>query len=86
MKLLWNEKTFEYYMSLVNEDIKHLKRINKLLKDLQRNGKNATMGKIEKLKHESYYSLRINEKDRITFNIKDGYIEILGIKDHYGDH
>lgn len=87
MKLLWNEKAFEFYISLMNEDKKHMKRINKILIDIQRNGINTTLGKVEKLKgfSDNRYSVRINEKDRILFRENNNCIEILSINGHYDD-
>lgn len=41
MKLLWNEKTFEIYMELSVKDKTYFKKLNKIIKELIRNGKDT---------------------------------------------
>lgn len=66
------------------EDRKIVKKINMLLKDIERNG-NEGMGKPEPLKHElsGYWSRRITDKDRLIYRIDEDTIYIIGCKGHY---
>ena len=63
-----------------------LKRINNLLKDIDRNGYNC-IGKPEPLKGEQsgLWSVRIDEKNRLIFKIENETIEIYECSTHYGD-
>ena len=72
---------------MANQDKKTLKRINRLLKDIDRNGYRCT-GKPEPLKGNlsGYWSVRIDEKNRIVFRITGDILEIVECGSHYGDH
>lgn len=50
MKLVWDASAWEDYVWWQSQDRKVLKRINTLIKDVQRNG-NEGIGKPEPLKH-----------------------------------
>lgn len=65
---------------------KDAKKINRLLQDIDRNGYNCT-GKPEPLSGDlsGFWSVRIDEKNRIVFRIKNGTIEIAQCGTHYGD-
>ena len=56
MKLQWHEKAWQEYLSWQSEDKKTLKRINDLVKDIQRNDNNG-IGKPEQLKGDNYVSI-----------------------------
>ena len=61
MKLIWDEEAWDDYVSWQSEDKKTLKRINKLIKDIQRTPYFG-IGKPEPLKHDlaGYWSRRID--------------------------
>ncbi|MCL2588312.1 MAG: Txe/YoeB family addiction module toxin [Oscillospiraceae bacterium] len=86
MKKIWDNEAWEDYLHWQNEDRKTLKRINKLLQDIDRNGYNG-IGKPEPLKHDlsGWWSVKIDEKNRIVFRIEDGKLEILQCGSHYRD-
>lgn len=86
MKKLWHDKAWEEYCYWQSQDPKTLKRINKLLIDIDRNGYNC-IGKSEPLKGNlsGYWSVRIDDKNRIVFRINDGYLEIIQCGSHYGE-
>jgi len=83
---LWHEKAWADYLDWQTKDKKTLKRINKLLQDIERNGYNG-IGKPEPLKEDlaGYWSVRIDDKNRIVFCIEDGKLEIWQCGTHYGD-
>lgn len=66
------------------QDKRTLKKINKLLKDIERNGYNC-IGKTEPLRGNlsGYYSIRIDSKNRIVFRIINDNIEIIQCGTHY---
>ena len=83
-KLIFAEKAWEDYLYWQETDKKTLKRINVLLRDIARNG-NDGIGKPEPLKHRDGWSRRIDEVNRLVYQIKDETIEILQCKGHYDD-
>lgn len=85
-KITFSEKAWEEYLYWQTQDKKTLKRINQLLRDIERNGYSG-IGKPEPLKSDltGYWSRRIDESNRIVYKITDGVIEILQCKSHYGN-
>ena len=86
MKILWQESAWEEYLYWQLQDKKTLKRINKLLMDINRNGYQC-IGKPEPLKGDlsGYWSVHIDEKNRIVFRITEKNIEIMQCGSHYYD-
>ena len=62
MKKLWSDEAWEEYLYWQTQDKKTLKRINKLLQDIDRNGYNS-IGKPEPLRGDlaGYWSVRIDD-------------------------
>lgn len=69
------------------QDKKTLKRINQLIKDIERNGCMEGIGKPDPLTDDlqDEYSRRINAKDRLVYHMEDGRLYIAHCKGHYGD-
>lgn len=86
MKLLWEERAWEEYCYWQSQDKKTLKRINELIKDIQRNSF-AGIGKPEPLKGEfsGWWSRRIDNVNRVVYCEKNGAIIIASCKGHYKD-
>ena len=86
MKKVWHDKAWEEYLYWQTQDKKTLKRINRLWEDIDRNGYNCA-GKPEPLKHNlsGYWSVRIDDQNRIVFRINGEQLEILQCGTHYGD-
>ncbi len=84
MRKRWDDKAWEEYVSWQSEDKKTLKRINDLIKDIERNGAAKGIGKPEPLRHVSAWSRRIDEKNRLIYRIDgNGELYIIACKDHY---
>ncbi|MFR0581206.1 Txe/YoeB family addiction module toxin [Limosilactobacillus mucosae] len=82
----WKEEAWEEYVAWQNEDRKTLKRINKLIRSIQRDGYNKGLGKPEPLKHNlsGVWSRRINDTDRLVYVPEGrGNFTILQCKSHY---
>ena len=77
---------FENYIYWQTHDKKMLKRLNHLLEDINRNGYNC-IGKPEPLKGDlsGWWSVRIDEKNRLIFKIENEMIKIYECGTHYGD-
>ncbi|WKS27196.1 Txe/YoeB family addiction module toxin [Corynebacterium propinquum] len=85
MKLVWTESAWEDYIWWQTEDRKVLKRINRLIKEIQRNG-NSGIGKPEPLKHgfQGYWSRRITDEHRLVYKIFGNELRIASCRYHYG--
>ena len=61
-----------------------LKRINQLIRDVERNPFNG-IGKPEPLRGElsGMWSRRISQEDRLVYEVADGQLIIYSAKDHY---
>lgn len=82
----WDDFAWEDYLYWQTQDKKTLKRINLLLRDIERNG-NSGLGKPEPLRgnFQGYWSRRIDDTNRLVYRIKENRIEILQCRSHYGD-
>lgn len=82
----WTDEAWEDYLYWQTQDKKTLHRINKLVKDIDRNGYDG-IGKPEKLLGDlsGYYSRRIDDCNRIVYRINNERIEILQCGSHYRD-
>ncbi len=85
MILVWDEAAWEDYLRWQTEDRRTLKRINRLIKDVTRNG-NTGIGKPEALKHglSGYWSRRITDEHRLVYKIVGDEIRIAACRYHYG--
>lgn len=77
---------WEDYLYWQTEDRKTLRKINTLLKDIERNG-NEGIGKPEPLTGDlsGFWSRRINQKDRLIYALELDQIIIIACRYHYDD-
>lgn len=68
------------------QDRKTLKRINALLKDIER-GNFDGIGKPEPLRGElsGFWSRRIDDTNRLVYRIRGDVLEVLSCRGHYDD-
>jgi toxin YoeB len=85
MNKIWSDIAWEDYLYWQTQDKKTLKKINDLIKDIDRNGYKCK-GKPEALKGSlaGYWSVRIDERNRIVFKIESVGLEIAQCRTHYG--
>ncbi|WP_349673847.1 Txe/YoeB family addiction module toxin [Lacrimispora sp.] len=81
---IWDEEAWEDYLYWQTQNRKTLKRINLLIQDIDRNGYSG-IGKPEPLKGnmQGYWSRRIDEANRLVYQINGGKIEIIQCRTHY---
>ena len=87
MKKIWFDEAWEDYIYWQQQDKKTLKRINALLKEIERENFKG-IGKPEPLKGElsGFWSRRIDDKNRLVYRvIADRDIEIISCSGHYED-
>ncbi len=82
----WSDSAWRDYISWQGRDAKTLKRINRLLDDIDRNGYNG-IGKPEPLRGDKsgYWSVRIDQHNRIVFKITEDGMFISQCGTHYGE-
>ena len=82
-KITFTEDGWEDYLYWQAQDKRTLKKINSLLKGIQRTPFEGE-GKPEALKNaEGDWSRRINSKDRLVYRMEDGAILVKQCKGHY---
>lgn len=85
--IFWYPNAWEDYVDMQSE--KHLlKRVNGLIKDIQRNGYKCSSGKPEMLRNilSGLASVKIDKKNRLVFSVDDLQVSIVECGSHYGDH
>lgn len=84
MNKVWSDDAWKEYIAWQMQDKKTLKRINLLLKDVERHPFEG-IGKPEPLRGElsGFWSRRIDEKNRLFYRVSRDSLEILSCKGHY---
>jgi toxin YoeB len=86
MEKVWTDKAWDDYLYWQSQDKKTLKRINLLLKDIDRNGY-VGIGKPEPLKWDlaGWWSREIDDTNRLVYRIENNKIEVSQCRTHYRD-
>jgi toxin YoeB len=86
MQKAWTDDAWKDYLYWQSQDKKTIKRINEIIKDIDRKPFTG-IGKPEPLKGDKYgyWSRRIDEVNRIIYKIKDEQIIIIQCGGHYND-
>ena len=81
----WSEEGWNDYLYWQSQDRKTLKKINDLLKDIERNGSDKGIGKPEPLKGNlsEFWGRRIDEKNRLVYRVINNVLEIVICREHY---
>ncbi|MDR5891074.1 MULTISPECIES: Txe/YoeB family addiction module toxin [Halomonas] len=84
MKLTFSEHAWEEYLYWQKTDKKVLRRINQLIKEIQRTPFEG-IGKPEPLKHglAGYWSRRINDEHRLVYKVTEDALLIAQLRYHY---
>ncbi len=86
MNKVWHDKAWGEYVAWQTEDKKTLRRINALLKDIDRDPFSG-IGKPEPLRHarQGYWSRRIDEVNRLVYKVEGEQLIIVQCGTHYED-
>ena len=86
MRKSWFDEAWEDYLDWQKQDKKTLKKINTLLKEVDRDPFGG-IGKPEPLRGElsGWWSRHIDEKNRLVYRIENDMLEIMSCKGHYDD-
>ncbi len=84
MRLIWSENSWDDYLYWQRTDKQTLKKINTLIKDIQREPFKG-IGKPERLKHElrGFWSRRITDEHRLVYEVNEESIGIASCRFHY---
>lgn len=84
MILAWADHAWDDYLYWQEIDKKMLKRINTLIKDIQRQPFTG-LGDPEPLKHNwsGYWSRRIDREHRLVYRVDDEMITLVQCRYHY---
>lgn len=84
MNKIWQEEAWADYLYWQTQDKKTLKRVNRLIKDIDRNGCSG-IGKPEPLKGDfsGWWSRCIDDANRLIYRIREQQIEIVQCRTHY---
>lgn len=85
MYKVWSDEAWDEYLEWQDKDPDLLKRINKLLRDIERDPFGG-IGKLEALKRnlQGWWSRRIDGKNRIVYRVRNNMLEIAQCGSHYG--
>ena len=86
MDKVWIDDAWEQYLYWQEQYRKTLKKLNKLINNIERNG-NSGIGHPEPLKDNlsGLWSREIDKKNRLIYKIEGDCIKIYQCKSHYGD-
>ncbi len=86
MNIVFTPTAFAHYNDWIKEDRKIIKRINDLIKDIERNGLMNGIGKPEPLKYRKAFSRRITDEHRFVYNMDSNQnLIVYSCKGHYED-
>lgn len=86
MRKTWTDAGWDDYLYWQQQDKKTLRKVNDLIRDIERNGVRTGIGKPEPLKDnlQGFWSRRIDEKNRLVYNLAgDGSLCIIACRGHY---
>jgi toxin YoeB len=84
LNIMWTAEAWDDYLYWQGQDKKTIKRINQLIKDTQRSPFEG-IGKPEPLKENltGFWSRRIDETNRLVYEIAGTQINIVSCRYHY---
>ena len=87
MKKVFHQNAWEDYLYWIQQDKKTLKRINLLIRDIERTPFEG-IGKPEALKHNlsGWWSRRITDEHRIVYRIQGDELHIAALRYHHSSY
>jgi toxin YoeB len=84
MKIVFADQAWDDYLYWQQQDRRTLERINKLIRDMQRQPF-AGIGKPEPLRHAlaGYWSRRITDEHRLVYKVENDSLLIAQLRYHY---
>ena len=85
MNKIFLDDGWAHYNHWIREDRKIAKKIFELINDIERNGAAKGKGHPERLKHNPAWSRRIDQTNRLVYEVKGDALYIISCKGHYED-
>lgn len=87
MKIKWEKDAWQEYVNWQQTNKTLLRKINQLIKNIQRNPFSG-IGKPEPLKYDlsGYWSRRIDDEHRLVYCVEEGVLIIVQCYGHYNLH
>ena len=87
MRINWEPNAWDEYVEWQTTDKAILKRINRIIKEIQRTPLEG-IGKPEPLKHDlsGYWSRRIDDANRLVYKVENDVLTIIQCRGHYRQH
>jgi len=84
LKKIWSDTSWDDYLYWQKQNKKMLKKINDLIKDIERTPFKG-LGKPEPLKNNlsGWWSRRIDDTHRIVYRVENENLEIAQCREHY---
>lgn len=84
MNFVFTPEAWSDYLFWQKHDKKNLRRVNELIKDIQRTPFSG-LGKPEALRFElkGYWSRRIDQQHRLVYSVESGQVVIISARFHY---
>ena len=84
MNKLWSDRAWDDYLYWQMTDKKMVRKINDLVKSIEREGLSQGLGKPEPLKYRKAWSRRIDQEHRLIYDIDEsGNLWIIACRGHY---
>ena len=82
----WSDEAWEEFLEQLKKDKKFLKRFEKILKDIERNGYKG-IGKPEPLKGNltGFWSRRVDGEHRLIYAVEESVVVVISCRGHYND-
>ena len=82
----WHDQAWDDYMYWQGQDKKTLRKINSLIRDIERTGNDST-GQTEFLKGNlsGWASAKIDQQNRFIYKVEGEVLKILSCRGHYSD-
>lgn len=85
MTKLWSDDVWEDYLYWQSQDKKTLRKINRLLSSIERDGELEGEAHPERLKENfsGWCGRHIDQKNRLIYRVRGEYLEIISCREHY---
>ena len=83
MNKIWADRAWDDYLYWLKQDRKTLRKINDLIRDIERNGVSQGIGKPEPLRYRTGWSRRIDRENRLVYDIVGDELWIIACRGHY---
>jgi len=81
---IFDDDGWEDFNYWIHENRKIVDKIYKLLNDIERNGAAKGIGKPERLKHIDAWSRRIDDENRLIYNVdENNIVHVISCRGHY---